>query len=120
MKRLHGQHVFVDSVGTRAEEIDPFTIAVMREIGLDLSRHRAKTFEELEDTSYDLVVSLSPEAHHRAVELTRAKSVELEYWSTLDPGSVWGSRDQLMEAYRSVRDALARRIGDRFPPGDRG
>jgi protein-tyrosine-phosphatase len=115
-KRLHGTRAYVDSVGVRRGELDPFVTAVMDEIGIDLSRHRPKTFEDLEDGSFDIVVSLSPEAQHSAVELTRDRSCEVEYWPTFDPSVVEGSREVRLDAYRSVRDDLMRRIAQRFPP----
>ena len=113
-KHLYGRHVYVDSVGVRKREIDGFAIAVMDEIGIDLSGHRAKTFDELEDSSFDLVISLSPEAQHRAVEMTRTMSCELEFWNTLDPTIVEGNRETVLEAYRGVRDRLMAGIERRF------
>ena len=115
LKRLHNRRVFVDSVGVRAGELDPFAVAVMDEIGIDISRHRCKTFDNLEDTSFDLIVSLSPEAHHRALELTRTMACDVELWNTFDPSSVEGSREIRLDAYREVRDGLMRRIRERFP-----
>jgi protein-tyrosine-phosphatase len=115
LKHLHGRRIYVDSVGVREAEIDPFAVAVMDEIGIDLSKHRTKTFDELEDTSFDLVVSLSPEAQHSAVELTRTMSCEVEFWPVLDPTVVEGSREEMLDAYRQVRDHLRRRILERFP-----
>ena len=93
LKMLHGRRIFVDSAGVRGGEVDGFAVAVMDEIGLDLTRHRAKTFDELEDTSFDLIVSLSPEAQHRAVELTRTMAAEVEFWNTMDPSIVEGNRE---------------------------
>jgi protein-tyrosine-phosphatase len=114
-KLLHNRRVFVDSVGVRAGDLDPFAVAVMDEIGIDISRHRSKAFDNLEDTSFDLIVSLSPEAHHRALEMTRATACEVEFWNTFDPSIVEGSRDVRLDAYREVRDTLLRRIRERFP-----
>ena len=115
LKMLHGRRIFDDSAGVRGGEVDGFAVAVMDEIGLDLTRHRAKTFDELEDTSFDLIVSLSPEAQHRAVELTRTMAAEVEFWNTMDPSIVEGSREMRLEAYRQVRDWLMARIQARFP-----
>lgn len=115
LKLLHGRQVFVDSVGVRVGELDGFAIAVMDEIGIDISRHRGKSFDDLEDTSFDLIISLSPEAHHRALELTRTMACEVEFWNTFDPSVVEGSREVRLEAYREVRDLLMRRIRGRFP-----
>jgi protein-tyrosine-phosphatase len=115
LKLLHGQRIFVDSVGVRSGELDAFAIAVMDEIGLDISHHRAKTFDDLEDTSFDLIISLSPEAHHQALELTRTMACEVEFWNTLDPSIIEGSRETRLDAYRDVRDTLMRRIRERFP-----
>lgn len=116
MKFLHGTRVYVDSVGVRPAEVDGFAIAAMEEIGIDISKHRAKSFEQLEDSTYDVVVSLSPEAQHKAVELTRTMAIEVEFWNTLDPSVVEGSREVRLEAYRQVRDQLIARIKERFPP----
>jgi protein-tyrosine-phosphatase len=113
-KRLLGTAVYVDSAGVRSLEVDPFAVAVMAEVGLDLGRHRAKSFDDLEDTSYDLIVTLSPEAQHRAVELTRTMDCDVEYWPTFDPAGVEGGREAVLEAYRRVRDGLERRIRERF------
>jgi protein-tyrosine-phosphatase len=117
LKHLHGSRIYVDSVGVRQAEIDPFAVAVMDEIGIDLSRHRAKTFGDLEDNSFDLVVSLSPEAQHGAVELTRTMACDLEFWPIFDATAVEGSRTEMLAAYRLVRDTLKTRILERFPPG---
>lgn len=114
MQHLYGSKVFVSSAGVRTGELDPFAVAVMAEIGIDLSRHKAQSFDELEDTSFDVVVSLSPEAHHRAVELTRTMAIAAEYWPTQDPSAVHGSREQVLNAYRAVRDGLKSRILSRF------
>ncbi len=114
LKHLLGHRVYVDSVGVRAGEIDPFAVAVMEEIGIDVSGHRSKSFDQLEDTSYDLIVSLSPEAQHRAVELTRTMACDVEFWRVLDPSLIEGSRETRLQAYREVRDQLLRRIQERF------
>jgi protein-tyrosine-phosphatase len=115
LKSLQPGRIFVDSVGVRAGEIDPFAIEVMAEIGIDLSHHRAKSFQALDDSSFDLVVSLSPEAQHSAVELTRWMACDVEYWPTFDPTVVEGSRTMRLDAYRKVRDELLARITERFP-----
>ena len=114
LKHLLGHRVYVDSVGVRAHEIDPFVLEVMDEVGIDLSRHRPKTFDDLEDTSFDLIVSLSPEAQHQAVELTRTMACDVEFWNTFDPSLIEGNRETRLQAYRDVRDQLKRRIEERF------
>lgn len=117
-KRFYGTRAFVDSCGLKpdpaGEGIDPFVVAVMDELGLDVSGHKPKTFAQLEDDSFDVVVSLTPEAQHRAVELSRDRAVEIEYWPTHDPTLPDGSREARLEAYRLVRDALAEQIKRRF------
>jgi protein-tyrosine-phosphatase len=121
LKHLHGARIYVQSVGIRQGVPDAFVAEVMDEIGIDLAMHKPKTFADLEDDyeeeteSFDLVISLSPEAHHRALEMTRNAAVEVEFWNTFDPSIVQGSREQILEAYRSVRDELFRKIRDRFP-----
>ena len=115
LKHFHGQHIFVQSVGVRPGTLDPFAIAVMDEMGIDISRHRRRSFEDLEDDSFDLVISLSPEAQHRAVEMTRHMACEVEFWNTFDPSLIEGSREVRLEAYRDVRDALMGRMLQRFP-----
>jgi protein-tyrosine-phosphatase len=115
--RLFGDRLFVESCGLRrsdAAENDPFMVQVMDEIGIDLSKHRPKLFGNLEDGSFDLVISLTPEAQHSAVELARNSSTELLYWPTRDPTLVEGRRDQVLEAYRRTRDELDAQIRRRF------
>ena len=114
MRHFYGSKVYVDSCGVRAGEPDPFVTAVMDELAIDTSKHRPKSFEDLEDSSFDLVISLSPEAHHQAMEMTRTMAIEVEYWPTLDPSAAAGSREQILEAYRAVRDQLQARIFQRF------
>jgi len=115
LKHFMGHKIYVDSAGVRVGEPDPFVAAVMEEVGIDLTRHHAKTFEDLEDSSFDLIVSLSPEAQHSAVEITRTMACDVEYWATHDATAAEGSRDQRLAAYREVRDLLTRRIKERFP-----
>lgn len=116
LKFLHGTRIYVDSVGVRATDIDGFAVTVMDEIGIDLSRHQAKTFDDLEDNYYDLVIPLSPQAQHRAVEMTRVMACDIEFWNTFDPSVVpTEDRGQRLDAYRQVRDQLMVRIKDRFP-----
>ena len=118
LKHLHGRQIYVDSAGVRAGPLDEFAIAVMDELGIDITKHKAKTFDDLEDGSFDIVISLSPEAQHRAVEMTRTMAAEVEFWNTFDPSVVEGSRETRLEAYRQVRDQLMKRILQRFPlPG---
>lgn len=118
LKHFHGRNIYVDSCGLRDGEIDPFAASVIAEIGLDLSRHQSKTFDDLEDGYFDLVITLSPEAQHRAVEMTRTSAVEIEYWPTADATAEYGNRERRLEAYRAVRDSLQQRILDRFPIGN--
>ena len=115
MKFLHGARIYVDSVGVRSLDIDGYAITVMDEIGIDLSRHNAKTFDDLEDSSFDVVISLSPEAQHKAVEMTRVMACEVEFWNTFDPTIIEGNREIRLDAYRQVRDQLMAKIKERFP-----
>lgn len=116
-KQFFGKSIYVGSAGVRKGENDPFTASVMDEIGIDISRHRPKTLDEIDEyegLNFDLVISLSPEAHHKAMELTHANALEVEYWPTPDPTVAEGSREQRLDAYRSVRDGLMKRIRARF------
>jgi protein-tyrosine-phosphatase len=115
--QMFGRTIYVGSAGVRRGELDPFAVAAMAEIGVDISRHKPVTFEELDELeglNFDLIVTLSPEAHHRALELTRVSAVDVEYWPTADPTDVEGSREQRLDAYRAVRDQLLDRIRQRF------
>lgn len=114
MKHFYGHKVFVASCGVRPGELDPFLVAVMDELGIDLRRHRPQSFDDLQDASFDLIISLSPEAHHWAMEMTRSMPVKVEYWPTLDPSVTVGNREQVLDAYRAVRDGLLKRLRGRF------
>jgi protein-tyrosine-phosphatase len=116
-RELFGKSIYVGSAGVQRGELDPFAVAVMAEIGIDITRHKPHTFEEMEELeglNFDLIVTLSPRAHHKALELTRTMAAEVEYWPTHDPTAVEGSREQRLEAYRAVRDALMAHIRERF------
>jgi protein-tyrosine-phosphatase len=109
--------LYVRSAGVRKGELDPFAVAVMAELGQDISRHKPQTFEELEDYeghNFDLIITLSPEAHHKALEFTRAIAADVEYWPTPDPTDTEGTREQKLQAYREVCDGLLLRIRKRF------
>ena len=113
-KHRLGTSVFVDSVGVRDGELDPMAIAVMDEIAVDMSRHQSKRLDDLMDTSFEVIVTLSPEAQHKAIELTRVTASEVEYWPTPDPSVAEGHRDARLLAYRDLRDYLIKRIEARF------
>src|SRR6202161_3058215 len=117
LRQMLGSSIYVGSAGVRKGDPDPFAVAVMAEIGLDISRHKPLTFEELDDLeglNFDLIVTLAPEAPHRALEITRTSAVDVEYWPTPDPSVVEGSREQRLQAYRAVRDQLLAHINERF------
>ncbi len=105
----------MESAGVAPGERDPFVDAVLAEVGLDLGEHRPHAIEDLEDLNFDLAVTLSPEAHHRALELTRTRAIEVEYWPMQDPTLAAGSREQILAAYRELRERLAARIRQRLP-----
>lgn len=111
---------YVASAGVRAGERDPFVDAVLEEIGLSLGRRQPQTLDELEDDFFDLVVTLAPEAHHAALELTRSSAVEVVYWPMPDPTVATGRREQILGAYREVRDRLRRLIAERLLPSVEG
>lgn len=116
-RHMFGASIYVGSAGVRKGELDGFAVAAMAEAGLDISKHKPVTFEELEDwegLNFDLIITLSPEAHHRALEVTRTLAAEVEYWPTADPTGIEGSREQRLDAYRAVRDQLMERIRERF------
>ena len=115
MKAMHGRRVFVDSVGVHPVGLDAFAVAVLDELGIDLSRHRPKTFADLADDYFDLVVTLSPEAQHWALELTRDRPWEVEFWPMPDPSAVIGNRETCLAAYRQLRELLQERLRLRFP-----
>ena len=122
-KHIIGTRIFIDSAGLRRAlfdpdvddmEVDPLAAEAMKELGVDLTKHRCKTFDELTDDSFDLVISLTPEAQHRAIELARGRDADIEYWPTYDPTLTEGTREHRLEAYRQVRDGLEARIRARF------
>jgi protein-tyrosine-phosphatase len=117
LQQMFPHAFYVKSAGVKKGELDPFAVAVMAELGQDISSHKPITFDELEDwegLNFDLIITLSPEAHHKALELTRTLAAEVEYWPTLDPTRTDGSREQKLAAYREVCDSLLLRIRKRF------
>lgn len=115
MQRRFGRTIWVDSCGARkGMALDPFVATVMDELGVDTGKHRPKTFDMLDDLNFDLIVTLTPEAHHKGLELVRTLSTEVQYWPTFDPSLAQGSRPQVLDEYRAVRDGLDRRIAETF------
>ena len=113
-KRLYGRGTYIDSVGVRASDVDGFLVSALDELGIDVHRHHAKTFDDVDPASFDLIVTLSPEAHHRALEFTRGTAAEVEYWPMPDPSAVEGARDARLAAYRQLRDLILARLKVRF------
>ncbi|WP_349369609.1 low molecular weight phosphatase family protein [Salinarimonas sp.] len=117
-RHFFGKSTYVQSAGVRKEDApDPFMVAVLDEIGIDASRHKCRTLDELEEyegLSFDLIVTLTPEAHHAALELTRTIAADVEYWPTPDPTIETGTREQRLEAYRATRDWLMERVRARL------
>ncbi len=113
-RQMFPKKIYTRSAGVRPGALDPFVQAVMEEIDIDISSHVPHSFEELEDTNFDLIITLAPEAHHKALELTRANALEVEYWPMQDPSLATGSRAQILDAYRAIRDELVVRIRERL------
>ncbi len=114
MHRHLGHKIYVASAGVMAGDPDPFVGAIMDEIGLDLTRHRPHSFDDLADSAFDLVITLSPEAQKFAEDIAKTTAIKVEHWSIIDPSTEQGNRAQKLEAYRNVRDDLAKRIKARF------
>jgi protein-tyrosine-phosphatase len=113
-KRLYGNTAYLDSVGVQPTELDSFAAAVLDEIGIDLHSHHGKSFDDIDPSSFDLIVTLSPEAHHSALEFTRSAATDVEYWPIPDPSAVEGSRETRLDSYRRTRDLILARLKARF------
>ncbi|KQT87905.1 low molecular weight phosphatase family protein [Aurantimonas sp. Leaf443] len=112
--------VYVASAGVKKGERDPFVDAVLAEKGLDLGQRRPQRFEDLEDSYFDLIVTMAPEAHHVALDATGAQSVAVEFWPMPDPSVATGSRDQILEAYRDLRGRIETQIRAKLLPQGKG
>ncbi|WP_296479055.1 low molecular weight phosphatase family protein [Roseinatronobacter sp.] len=126
MKKLYGQRAYVQSAGVRNDrEVDGFSVAVSLEEGVELDRHRARSFEEMVDwgddlSGFDLIVALSPASQRQALELTRFAHIDVEYWPIMDPSGLGETREAKLAAYRQVRDQIKERLLARFgPPTER-
>ncbi|MGD9658588.1 MAG: low molecular weight phosphatase family protein [Methylocystis sp.] len=118
-RHYFGREIYFASAGLKRGAPDPFAIAAMEEIGVDISAHKPHIFEDLEDSNFDLIVTLSPEAHHKALEFTRTMAVDVVYWPTPDATAAHGSREAILDAYRDVRERLTGRIKDLLGHGPR-
>lgn len=120
MKKFYGTEVYVQSVGVKSDmEIDGFSVAVCQEIGVELTRHRSRSFEEMAQwgddlSSFDLVIALSPASQRQALELTRIFHLDVEYWPILDPTGLGETREAKLDSYRQARDQIIARLKDRF------
>lgn len=122
MKQFYGQRSYVQSAGVKNDmEIDGFSVAVCAELGIELARHRARSFQDMQDwgddlSQFDLIVALSPASQHMALDLTRHYHLDVEYWPILDPTGIGDSREVKLNLYRQARDQIRARIIDRFGP----
>ena len=120
MKKFYGTEVYIQSVGVKSDmEIDGFSVAVCQEIGVELTRHRSRSFEEMAQwgddlSSFDLVIALSPASQRQALELTRIFHLDVEYWPILDPTGLGETREAKLDSYRQARDQIIARLKDRF------
>ena len=126
MKKLYGQRAYVQSAGVRNDrEVDGFSVAVSLEEGVELERHRSRSFEEMVDwgddlSGFDLIIALSPASQRQALELTRFAHIDVEYWPVMDPSGLGETREAKLAAYRQVRDQIKERLLARFgPPTER-
>lgn len=117
MKQMFGKNVYVESAGVRGTEVNGFSVEVMDELGIDISAHQSRSFDELMDTSFDMIITLSPEARDAAEEMTRTMACDVVYWPTVDPSQIEGSREVLLNSWRVVRDELYDRINQNFGQG---
>ena len=124
MKQLYGTDTYVQSAGVKSDlDIDGFSIAVCKEIGVELARHRVRSFDEMEEwgddlSSFDIVVALSPASQRRALELTRWFHLDVIYWPIMDPTGLGETREAKLNAYRQTRDQIIKHLKDRW--GDPG
>ena len=122
MKKYFGKRLYVQSAGVHNDmEVDGFSIAVCREMGIELARHRSRSFDEMQEwgddlSGFDLVIALSPASQRRALDLTRYYHLSVEYWPILDPTGLGEGRDAKLSAYRQARDQIRDRMLDRFGP----
>lgn len=116
LRRLAGRRIYVESAGVRPGEPDPFAIAAMDEIGTDISDHVPRGLDDLHDLSFDRIITLSPEAQHKALALAHGYAIEVDYWPAPDPTLATGAREQILGAYRDVRDRLFAKITAEFAP----
>ncbi len=122
MKKFYGQRAYVQSAGVKNDmEIDGFSVAVCAELGIELSRHRARSFEEMQGLGddlgqFDLIIALSSASQHAALDLTRSYHLEVEYWPIIDPTALGEGREAKLSAYRQARDQIKTRMLDRFGP----
>ena len=120
MKKFYGQATYVQSAGVYNDmEIDGFSVAVCAELGIELERHRSRSFDEMEEwgddlSGFDLVVALSPASQRRALELTRFFHLDVEYWPILDPTGLGEGREAKLASYREARDQIKGRMLERF------
>lgn len=117
MKQMFGKNVYVESAGVRGTEVNGFSVEVMDELGIDISAHQSRSFDELMDTSFDMIITLSPEARDAAEEMTRTMACDVVYWPTVDPSQIEGNREVLLNSWRVVRDELYDRINQNFGQG---
>ncbi len=120
MKKFYGTGAYVQSAGVKSDrDIDGFSVAVCREMGVELDRHRTRSFDEMAQwgddlSSFDLVVALSPASQRLALELTRVFHLDVVYWPIMDPTGLGETREAKLDAYRQTRDQIISHLKERW------
>ncbi len=115
LELMYGDQLYIDSVGVEKGERDEFAVSVMAEVGVDIEEYEPKSFDDLGNAPFDIIIALTPEARAKTRAQFKASAAKLWYWPTDDPTTVQGGRDQRLSAYRQVRDGLYARILKAFP-----
>ena len=98
----------VFSAGTKPSHVRPEAIAVMREVGIDISGHRSKSVDEFAGQEFDYVITVCDNAK-RSCPVFPAKTKRI-HWSIEDPAAARGSGEGVLAVFRRVRDELRARL----------
>ena len=107
---MAGDGVVVRSAGLEAGRLRPEAVAVMSELGLDISAQRSKSVDDLAAERFDIVVTTCDEAKEACPLFSGA--VEMFHWGIADPGAVEGDDETRLEAFREARDELWTHVAD--------
>jgi arsenate reductase len=110
LRAMAGDRFEAGSAGTEKTSVYPLAIRAMAELGVDLSGHTSKVYEDLASEGWDFLITVCDDANERCPWVPG--SVKRLHWSFADPSRATGTEEERLAVFRRVRDQIRERLTD--------